>query len=1540
MVEDSRISGLRKKIQQLENEIRTLKNQFGQEADFYLQLINSVGHAVISTDLNGVIIFFNHEAEELYGWGNDEVLGKNILDITVSDSSNSKAEDLMLMLSKGKSWKGTFLAKRKDGSEFLAHVTDTPVFNDKVELTGIIGISYDISREVEDRNKLVESNHQLDQKTKQLIANEKELASTRDFYENVLETVEEGIWVTNPKDIIVFANNTLSKIAGVPREDIIGKNVLIDFPEETIKHIKRHFLKAKKTKVAQFYEADVVTPSGRSSIQNGFLVPLFSKGKFDGVICTIRDVTEEREAKDKFRQLFENMSNGVAIYEAVDNGKNFRFVDLNNAGCKFSKLKRKDVIGKLVTECFPGVKETKIFEAFQLAYKTGKDQYVPQMEYVDPRFREWVKNYIFKLPSGNIVAIYEDVSGEMNALQKLKDSEKQYSDIIFHSRDMFYIHDTNNILQYVSPQCKKFFGYSQKEMKANWTTLVSDNRINLEGVKITKQTIKSGEIHKPYLLELIKKNGETFFAEVSESPLKNEKGKVIGIVGALKDVTKEIKAKEELDNSNTRLKLAMESADEGMWEWDAENDLVNFDDLGFKMLGYNKPLGNKKLSWWMAQIYPDDVRHVQKSFNFFINNPQTVYSEEFRIRKKSGEYIWVSSNGKAIKLSKHGELEFVVGIHREISDRKAHEQEILQRDEKLKKAEEIALIGHWELLLKENKVVVSDNARRIYGTTKENLSIKDIQKFPIAEYRRELDSALQNLIDKDIPYDIQFEVKRSKDGQIRHIHSLAEYDKKRNIVFGTIQDITRQKEFEEQLKEREEMFRSILELNAVPMLVTDKNQDIVMFNRKFTESYGFSLKDVQTAEQLWNAAYPDPAYRRKVQEDWNNSAIKAMNENGEIEPHVWDIICKDKSRRTCEFHFVNIGELNVLAMHDITKMKEFEKSLQEKNSEIESQNEEYASINEEYMSMNEELGTTLEELQLNIIQMDEARKKAEKSERKAAVFLKKTQQRNKEITALFEGSRTILEFQNFTTTAKRLFDSCKELTGATGGYVALLSENGEENQVLFLDAGGLDCTVDESLPMPIRGLRSDAYHLLKPVFENDFMNSEWVKFMPSGHVEMKNVLFAPLVINKKAVGLIGLANKPSDFNKEDAHIVSAFAELASLALHNANMLDLLTSEKERAEMSDRLKSAFLANMSHEIRTPMNSIIGFSDLLIQKDLSDTKREKFSHMIKNSGEQLMRLINDIIDTSKIESNQLEISKHLFDLNDLINEVISIHSQALITLDKTNLEIRLNLPEGIHDVILYSDPYRLKQIFNNLITNAIKFTDSGYIEIAYKLIEKEKFIEFYVKDTGRGIPLNQQREVFERFIQVENQTERRGAGLGLTITKGLVGLLGGKIKLESIVGEGSTFYFTLPVEKFAANKDKVEAKRETIEKDSLMGKLIYVAEDDFPSYYFIEELLSGTSASLIHAINGVELIELVDNKPPDLILVDINMPVKDGISAVKEIRKNFKGIPIIAQTAYAMLHEKEKCMQAGCNDYISKPINPQDLLEKINKLLKIKK
>lgn len=405
-------------------------------------------------------------------------------------------------------------------------------------------------------------------------------------------------------------------------------------------------------------------------------------------------------------------------------------------------------------------------------------------------------------------------------------------------------------------------------------------------------------------------------------------------------------------------------------------------------------------------------------------------------------------------------------------------------------------------------------------------------------------------------------------------------------------------------------------------------------------------------------------------------------------------------------------------------------------------------------------------------------------------------------------------------------------------------------------------------------------------------------------------------------------------------IVNSENEILGIQIISQNVTPIKQSEvelksaKEKAEESDRLKSAFLANMSHEIRTPMNGILGFINLLNDPDLSKSEIEKYSAIINRSGDRLLNTINDIIYISKIEAGEIVVLNSETHINKELEELYSF----FLPETKTK-SISLVLEPAITNkpLTIITDNHKLNGILTNLIKNAIKFTENGQITFGYFL--KDDFIEFYVKDTGIGIPQDRINAIFNRFEQADISDTRifEGSGLGLAISKAYTEMLGGNISVVSEKDKGSTFSFTIPYQ--TNGKEEIEQTQENTDtKTSNIKKLnLLIVEDDEISTEFLETILKDDFRDILFAENGIDAVEICKHHPEiNLVLMDINLPKMNGYQAVKEIRKFNKDIFIIAQTAYALAGDNEKAYEAGCNDYISKPINKTLLLEKIHKLL----
>ncbi len=376
----------------------------------------------------------------------------------------------------------------------------------------------------------------------------------------------------------------------------------------------------------------------------------------------------------------------------------------------------------------------------------------------------------------------------------------------------------------------------------------------------------------------------------------------------------------------------------------------------------------------------------------------------------------------------------------------------------------------------------------------------------------------------------------------------------------------------------------------------------------------------------------------------------------------------------------------------------------------------------------------------------------------------------------------------------------------------------------------------------------------------------------------------------------------------------------------------LEMAKNKAEESEKLKSAFLTNMSHEIRTPMNGILGFTELLNQPGLTGKEQQNYINIINSSGERMLKTVNNLMDISKIESGMVT---PLLQPVDVVQIMHDIHEFFTKEAHSKGLEFNFNNKSVPERVICESDPSFIESILSNLIKNAIKFTHHGSVDFGLKIVGSN--LEFYIRDTGIGISRKQQNAVFDRFVQadIEDRYVYEGTGIGLSIAKSYVEMLGGRIWIESKVGEGSSFCFTLPYSPVGNNQQTAEKTRIDRHENINRQTEILIVDDDSASSAYLQIILKPYASALYTAASGVEAIEIYkNNRGIGIVLMDVKMPVMDGYVAAKKIRELDPDVVILAQTAFAMIGDRQKALNAGCNGYITKPIAKAQLIDLIRK------
>ncbi len=591
----------------------------------------------------------------------------------------------------------------------------------------------------------------------------------------------------------------------------------------------------------------------------------------------------------------------------------------------------------------------------------------------------------------------------------------------------------------------------------------------------------------------------------------------------------------------------------------------------------------------------------------------------------------------------------------------------------------------------------------------------------------------------------------------------------------------------------------------------------------------------------------------------------------------------------------------------VIEKKKTDQELQSLNEELMAQNEEMEAQNEELEALNEEITDTLKKLEEINIELEETKTKVEKSEERYRGIVQSTASCIAVYQAVNDGEDFV--FVDFNPMAEKTEKiSKKEVLG---------------KRVTEVFPGVKDFGLFEVFQKVWKNGKPQ-HHPIALYKDNRITGyrENYVYKLSSGEIV---AVYQDVTEREQAREKLEFFNKQLEAKNE---------ELTKKIEQIQKMNRELREAKEKAEESNRLKTAFLHNVSHEIRTPMNGILGFVSILKDTpDLEEEQKMKFFNIIEKSSQRLLNTINEIMDISMIESGQVALNLSETDINRQIQLLYDFFKNEA---EQKGLSLRINPPLPPEPLKVKTDEQKVYEILMNLIKNAIKYTDEGFVEIGVQ--PKGKVLEFCVKDSGIGIPESRREAIFDRFVQADISDQRgyEGAGLGLSIAKAYVEMLGGKIWVESEEGKGSRFYFTLPFDT-GDNKSKQPANQEYGQDTNTPSRKlkVLIAEDEENSDTYLSVVLRNISKEILHAVNGKEAVTLCRENPDiDLVLMDIKMPLMDGYEATRKIREFNKEVVIMAQTAYAFPEEMKKALAAGCDDYIVKPVNQNELLDKIKR------
>jgi PAS domain S-box-containing protein len=957
---------------------------------------------------------------------------------------------------------------------------------------------------------------------------------------------------------------------------------------------------------------------------------------------------------------------------------------------------------------------------------------------------------------------------------------------------------------------------------------------------------------------------------------------------------------ERINESEHIIAQTLSAIGDSYWFWYPSTGSIKISDKLFSLLGYKANEFKPTIGSVANLVHPNDL----KNFKYLINNLKRgsidTFEDECKIKLCDGTYKLVIVRAAKVASDDNSLPLLVVGKIEDIGQQIKMQEELLVSERRLRRAQEIALIGSWQEGTSKNSNYWSTQTYSIFGIDKisgepslksiyQGLHKRDIQRLTDYFSSKESKTAGEK-------FSCEF-LYKCPSGEEKYLLLVAEaaISSTNEILFwqGIVQDITTRYEYEKILKEDKVNLMALVTNMPALVFATDVNGNFVFWNRTCEQLTGYKANEIIGNKEALNLLYPDADLRKKIRSYLKDMGIslstwehKITTKKGSKLDIVWSAFTQYV--KVEGWHAVAIG-------YDITHQKKSEKIQAQYRQKLEALAETATSF----------VGMPLTENVFHFLGTQMEKHSQEK------IFMILSLDSDGQFFTI-EGIygitpkvwERIINLLGWNPVGRRLHATPEMLSAFQRGRVVFV------NKSLYDFSGGI-----------VSAVASRRIEQL---------------------LSLTGIHTMGIQSDSKLLGGVVLFSQKKQ-PEADFSLIEGLIHQAAMAQGRHIVEEQLLKAKERAEEADKLKTAFLANMSHEIRTPMNAILGFSQLLSIPNLPDDKKEQYLNIINAKGNSLIKLINDIIDASKVEAGQLTLAFTSFKVNDLLKNLKNFYDKEKVFQQRESLEIRLTIPKRSNKLEIFSDQGRLEQVLTNLLDNALKFTEKGFIEFGYTIDEKS--IDFFVADSGVGIDTSKQQLIFDRFRQIEGDVVRfkGGTGLGLSISKGIVDLLGGKIWVESSLGKGAKFFFSLPysvIKEGLADDEVIGAEEIENKYPDWKNLVLLVAEDEEINYLLLKELLEPTGVNMLWARDGAQAVELVSNiKKIDAILMDIKMPTMNGYAATMEIRQINANIPIIAQTAYAFTEDRQKAEAAGCDDYLVKPIQQNELFRKLDSLMKNK-
>jgi len=1524
------------------DELDRTRNQLQEsEVRFRNLLMDVQSVSVQGYDPDGITRYWNKASEKLYGYTAEEAIGRNLVDLIIPpEMRNSVRQAIAEMAESGEPVPASeMMLKRSDGSL-------VPVFSSHtiVKVPGkaqeLFCIDIDLS---------------------ELRKTEEKLRESEEKYRFLTENISDVIWIYNiTRNKFSYISPSVFNLRGYTVAEAMDEGLNNSLTPVSAKEL----IEKVPSRIREFQDGVFKTyiDELKQTCRDGSLICVEASTKFqiakDGTLevhgvsrdITARRLAEEalRESEEKYRLLVENAGIGVGVYSPEG-----KILFYNQKAVEHMGGKAEELIGKTLKEVFGEHVENVYLERFREVVES--EQNLAYEDFVSlPTGNYWFLTNNTKVIGRNgeiegVLLVSHDITERKHAEETLHKERLLFRTLIDNIPDAIYSKDLNYCKTLANETEVRYMGAtSEAEVLGKDDFAFYPGELAEKFLEDDKQVVESG---MPILNReefIFDEQGKKRWLLSSKIPLREKGGEIVGIVGIGRDITDRKLVEEALRESEEKYRSLFQHLTTGF----ALHEVIQDSEgkpIDYRFLQINPSFeamtGLKSgdiIGKTALQVMPDTESFWIETYGNVALTGNPVTFEHFS--QVLNKYYQVNSYST-------GPGKFAT-IFLDITERKKAEEALRFSEEKYRLLFENASEAIY--VVQDQRIVFANQVcEQITGLSLSNLLGISILELVNEPDRRELSIHHKDMIEGRLKnHNATFSV-RSRNGDNRwlSVNSVRiEWNgSPATLNMGT--DITEKRIMDELLRENEEQFSAIYE-NVQDVFFQTGLDGIILKISPSIKHFAQFEKDELLGTPV-TELYANPEER--------GGLLTALLKSRELRDY--ELKLRTKSG---EIMYASLNARLILdnegrplhvdgALRDITGRKIAEEALQQSYDLLNKLTAMVPGVVYQYRLYPD--GTSCFPVSSRGM-FDIYEVTPEEVKTDASIVFTRIHPDDREYiveTILESAKNQTLYHSDFRVILPekglrwRHCDARPELLedGSTlwYGIISDITESKMAEEALVKFQTAIENSNTSILITDGNGIIEYANPFCLEItgFTWEEINGKSPGILSSGYhkTEFYEELWTTIRAGKTWEGEFYNKKKNGQFFWENAIIspiqntsgeITHFVAIKTDITAAKKIREELINAKDRAEESDRLKSAFLANMSHEIRTPMNGILGFTELLKTPGLTGEEQQEYIQIIKKSGDRMLNIINDIIDISKIESGQVTVSINETNVNEVVEYIYNFFRPET---EQKGIQFMYSVGLAFTDAVLKTDREKVYAILTNLVKNAIKFTKTGFIEFGY--VRKTGMLEFFVRDSGAGIPDEHKSFIFERFRQGSESLSRNyeGAGLGLSISKAYVELLGGDIRVESEPGKGSAFYFTLPysTENGGGNPVRVVNPSEDM-IDNVSGLKTLIVEDDEISDMFLKISVSKISREILHAVTGKEALDIATNSPDlDLILMDIKIPEFDGYETTRRIRLFNTNVIIIAQTAHGMADDKEKALKAGCDDYISKPVNQKKLIELIN-------